>query len=37
MVKYLPAVWETSVLSLGWKGPLEEGMATLQNMATPEL
>ena len=28
--KYLPAVWElqeTRVRSLGWEGPLEEGMA----------
>ena len=28
MVKNLPAVWETRVLSLGWENPLEEGMAT---------
>ena len=28
MVKNLPAVWETWVRSLGWEGPLEEGMAT---------
>jgi len=27
-VKNLPAMWETWVRSLGWKGPLEEGMAT---------
>ena len=27
-VKNLPAMWETWVLSLGWKDPLEEGMAT---------
>ena len=27
-VKNLPAMWETCVLSLGWKDPLEEGMAT---------
>ena len=27
MVKSLPAVWETWVLSLGWEGALEEGMA----------
>ena len=28
MVKNLTAMWETWVLSLGWEGPLEEGMAT---------
>ena len=28
MVKNLPAMLETSVLSLGWEDPLEEGMAT---------
>ena len=28
MVKNLPAVQETRVRSLGWEGPLEEGMAT---------
>ena len=28
MVKSLPAVRETWVRSLGWEGPLEEGMAT---------
>ena len=28
MVKNLPAMQETWVLSLGWKDPLEEGMAT---------
>ena len=28
IVKDLPAVWETSVRSLGWEDPLEEGMAT---------
>ena len=27
-VKNLPAVQETQVLSLGWEGPLEEGIAT---------
>ena len=27
-VKYLPAVWETQVRSLGWKDPLEKEMAT---------
>ena len=28
IVKILPAVWETSVQSLGWEDLLEEGMAT---------
>ena len=28
MVKNLPAMQETWVLSLGWEDPLEEGMAT---------
>ena len=28
MLKNLPAVWETWVRSLGWKDPLEKGMAT---------
>ena len=28
MVKHLPAMWETRVLSLGWEDPLEKGMAT---------
>ena len=28
MVKNLPAMRETSVRSLGWEDPLEEGMAT---------
>ena len=27
-VKHSPAVWKTWVQSLGWKDPLEEGMAT---------
>ena len=27
-VKNLPAMWETSVPSLGWEDPLEEGMVT---------
>ena len=31
-VKYLPAVWETQVRSLGWEGPLEKGMATHSNI-----
>ena len=28
MVKYLPAMWETQVRSLGWENPLEKEMAT---------
>ena len=28
LVKNLPAMWETWVLSLGWEHPLEKGMAT---------
>ena len=28
MVKYLPAMLETCILSLGWEDPLEKGMAT---------
>ena len=28
MVKNLPTVWETWVLSLGWEDPREEEMAT---------
>jgi len=28
MVKNLPAIQETRVLSLGWEGPLEKEMAT---------
>ena len=28
MVKYLPAMWETRVRSLGWENPLEKEMAT---------
>ena len=28
IVKNLPAMWETQVLSLGQEDPLEEGMAT---------
>ena len=27
-VRSLPAMWETWVQSLGWKDPLEKGMAT---------
>ena len=28
LVKDLPAMWETWVLSLGWEDPLEKGMTT---------
>ena len=28
VVKNLPAMWETWVLSLGWEDPLEKGKAT---------
>ena len=28
MIKNLPAMWETRVLSLGQEDPLEKGMAT---------
>ena len=28
IVKNLPTMWETLVRSLGWKDPLEKGMAT---------
>ena len=28
LVKNLPAIWETWVLSLGWEDPLEKGTAT---------
>ena len=31
-VENLPAMWETWVRSLGWKNPLEEGMATYSNI-----
>jgi len=36
MVKNLPAIWETWVLSLGWEDPLEEGMATHSRILTVE-
>ena len=32
LVKNLPAVWETWVRSLGWKDPLEKGMATYSSI-----
>jgi len=28
MVRHLPTMWETQVLSLGWEEPLEKEMAT---------
>ena len=31
MVKNLPAMRENCIWSLGWEGPLEEGMATHSN------
>ena len=34
MVRNLPAMWETGVRSLGWKDPLEEGMATHSSVLT---
>ena len=35
MVKNLPAMWETSILSLGWEDPLDEGMATHSSILLP--
>ena len=35
-VKNLPAIWETWVQSLGWKDPLEEGMATHSSVLAEE-
>ena len=32
MVKNLPVMWETWVRSLGWKDPVEEGMATYSSI-----
>ena len=32
MIKNLPAMWETSVQSLGQEDPLEKGMATNSNI-----
>ena len=32
LVKNLPAVWETWVLSLGWEDPLEKGKATYSSI-----
>ena len=35
-VKNLPAMWETSVPSLGWEDPLEEGMVTHSSILAGE-
>ena len=32
MVKNLPPMQETWVISLGWEGPLEKGMATYSSI-----
>ena len=32
MIKNLPAVWETHLLSLGWEDPMEKEMATLSRI-----
>ena len=32
MIKNLPAMWEAWVQSLGWEDPLEDGMATHDNI-----
>ena len=32
LVKYLPAMWETWIRSLGFEDPLEKGMATHSNI-----
>ena len=32
VVKNPPSVWETWVQSLGWKDPLEEGIATYSSL-----
>ena len=37
IVKNLPAMWETSVQSLGWENPLEKGMATLSSILAWEI
>ena len=36
-VKYLPAVEETQVLSLGWEDPLEKGRATHSSILAWEI
>ena len=37
MVKRLPRMWETWVLSLGWEDPLENEMATHSNILAWEI
>ena len=37
MVRNLPAMWETGVRSLGWKDPLEKGMATHSSILAWEI
>ena len=37
MVKSLPAMQETWVLSLGWEDPLEKGMATYSSILAWEI
>jgi len=32
LVKYMSAVWETWVRSLGWEDPLEKGKATYSSI-----
>ena len=34
LVKNLPAIWETSVRSLGWEDTLKKGMATCSSILT---
>ena len=36
MIKYLPAMQETQVQSLGWENPLEKGMATHSSILSGE-
>ena len=37
MVRNLPAMWKTWVLSLGWEDPLEKGMATHSSILAWEI
>ena len=37
VVKNLPAMQETQVQTLGWKDPLEKGMATLSSILAWEI
>ena len=37
MVKKMPAMWETSVGSLGWEDSLEEGIATHSSILAWEI